>query len=573
MRHARSLLGFLAVLVVAVVVTWSRCASSATAEPAPDRAVVRLVVLVSIDQFPHEYLDRMREGFEPDGIFLRMLRGGAAFTNCRHNHAFTFTGPGHSVMLTGAAPALSGIVGNDWFDRNRGQSVNCVEDPASPLVGAPTSRPAAGRSPRNQLVPTVGDVLKLHTAGRARVYGVSVKDRAAILTAGDLADAAYWFDTASGRWVTSRHYREALPEYLESLNASGAAGRYAGRRWELLYEAERYHQYRPDDSPHEWEAEPFGRAFPHALPEQAGKEYYSQLRSTPFANELTLEVARLLVEQEELGKDDVPDLLIVGLSANDYVGHSFGPYSLETQDMTYRTDRALGEFTDFLNEQIGEQWSLIISSDHGIAPVPEYAAEVGLPAVRDPLGDLKALAESIEKALRDQFGVPSGAQRYVQHVAAEQVYLNRHLPELEADRFAAAQRRVRDLLLEHEAVAAAFTREQLLAAAQPAGAPDDLLGQFALTFHPSRSGDVLFALRPYTIQTQQLRTTHGSPWQYDRHVVLLLSGPGIRPGIYPVPVSPAQIAPTVAGLLGIDNPPACMVEPLHEAMQRPVSTD
>ncbi|MBI3466460.1 MAG: alkaline phosphatase family protein [Planctomycetes bacterium] len=535
---------------------------------AKPRTPPRLVVVVAIDQFPEEYLKRHDAGFSPTGVFRRLLAHGAHFTNCRHQQALTFTGPGHSVLLTGAYPNTTGVIDNSWFDRTAGRMVNCVEDTEAPLVGAAGASPNDGRSPRNQLVPTVGDELKLTSAGRACVFGVSFKDRAAILMAGYLADGVFWFDAASGNWITSRYYAEQLPAYVQEINAGQAAEAYAGKSWELRYPPERYVAYRPDDSPFEQDLPPLGRNFPHPLPPQADSTYYKVLASTPFANDLTLLLTRTLVEKEQLGQDEVPDMLFLGLSANDYVGHAFGPYSLEVQDVTYRTDAALGEFAAFLDQKVGENWVLVVSSDHGIAPIPEYAAQRGLPAAREPLGDLAALRKTLEEAVQAELGPAAGGKDYVQYVGEESVYLDTRLAELRGERYRVAQRVLRDRLLEHPAVAACFTREELLTTPAQANASDnaDLARRFALTFHPRRSGDVLFALRPYQMQTRQFATTHGSPWEYDRHVVLLLAGPGIRAGGFDTPVSPAQIAPTVSHLLGIRDPAGCAVSPLADAL-------
>lgn len=541
-----------------LAVTWLLAVADARAAEPP-----RLVVVVSIDQFPHDYLVRMRDGFSPtDGLFLELLDRGAVFTNCHHAHAMTYTAPGHSVMLTGAYPSSSGIIDNDWFDRRSGKSVYCVADDSAPLVGAVDA--GEGISPRNLGVDTVGDVLKLATGGSAKVFGVALKDRGAVLMAGHLADAAFWFDAASGNWVTSTYYRRDLPGYLRVYNESGAARQYAAQTWELLLPEKRYHLPYPDDSPFETNVAPLGRAFPHRLPDAADKNYYRAMPTSPFGNEMTLAVARLVVQHEQLGRHELPDLLCVSLSSNDYVGHAYGPHSLEVQDMTFRTDRQLRAFARFIEEHLaGSPWVLAITSDHGVGPVPEYARQLGLPAARNPLGDLKALGERLEALLSGHFGSLAQNKRYVQRMEDRMVYLTRELPELAGNRLLEAQRLVRDALLAEPAVTAAYTREHLLA-----GVDATPLGRsFSLAFHPGRSGDVLFATAPYTI-SGSAAATHGSPWQYDTHVALLIHGHGVRGGHVDRRVSPAHLAPTVARLLGINPPAGCAVEPLREAISQ-----
>lgn len=510
----------------------------------------RLAVVISIDQFCYEYLVRMRHGFSPtEGAFLRLCDEGANFVNCHHGHAFTVTAPGHSVMLTGAFPGANGIIDNAWFDRVSGKEVYCVDDATYPLIGAASEK--GGISPRSLLVGTLGDVMKLNNP-EARVVGLALKDRAGVLMAGHLADAAYWFDSASGNWVTSTYYADELPGYMRTLNESDAAEQFAGQEWSLLHATEMYRRYPKHP----------GDGFPYTMPDKPTGGYFKRITVSPFGNELTLAAARVVVTYEKLGKDEVTDLLCINLSSNDYVGHAYGPHSLEVQDITFRTDRQLEAFFRFLNSEIGAgQWTVAITADHGVAPVPEFATDVGLPAGRDRMGDTKATAEKIEGALRQALGTPADGGRYVQAVDNQSVYLDRDLPELLGERAVVAQRVVRDLLLRNPIVAAAYTREELLAGGQTSG-----IGlQFQRAFNPARSGDVLFALAPYQVSGDS-KANHGSPWKYDTHVPLLLWGAGIRPGKHTHLVTPAQLAPTLARLLQVEPPDACSVEALEEAL-------
>jgi predicted AlkP superfamily pyrophosphatase or phosphodiesterase len=526
--------------------------------------VPRLIVVVSVDQLCEDYLLRFADNFSADGMMRRIAAEGAHYRECHHRHAFTVTAPGHSVQLTGAYPQTNGIVGNDWFDRESGKGVYCVADPEVQVLGTTSDR---GMSPKNLLVETVGDALKLKTAGRSKVFGVAIKDRAAILMTGHHADGAYWME--NNVWVTSTYYRQDLPGYLRNLNDAQVVERYRGKSWELSLPREKYHNQGPDENDWENPPEGFTSAFPHKLfaaGESTPYKYAEQVLRTPFGNELTLEAAREIVTQEALGTDEFPDLLCINFSSNDYVGHAFGPHSLEAEDMTYQTDRQLGEFLRWLDEKVGVgNWTFALTADHAVAPIVEYARRFRLPAQRNPLGSLSAVKDKLEARLRSQLEVPMGGKQLVQKVEDNQVYLQHDHPAFAENdphgKFALAQQIVRDWLLDQPYVAAARTREELATPGE-----EKLSQQLARTFHPRRSGDVLYVLAPYCVPGSK-GTTHGSPWNYDTHVPMLLLGRGIGRGTHGRPVSPANLAATVARLVGCDRPAACVEDELHEALR------
>lgn len=577
MRFANSITIFLAALAL----VWSTAPAFAAERP-------RLVVVVSVDQLCYEYLVRFRGGFAADGLFLRVEKEGASFVNCHHRHAFTVTAPGHAVQLSGAYPDTNGIIGNSWFDRATGKTVYCVFDPEEEFVGAPPpdkTPPApvpdpktaetkekeeeepTGISPRNLQVDTVGGVLKLATGGKAKVFGVALKDRASVLMTGHQADAAFWFHGKSGRWVTSTYYAKELPGYMRAINEGDSLTQHAGREWKLLLDQAAYQHYYADDYPDERDPEGLGKAFPHKFALSGDPKLPKQVLNSPFGNDATLYAAGQVLVHEELGQDDVPDILAINLSSNDYVGHAFGPHSLEVQDITYRTDRQLGEFMRFVEKQLaGKPWVLALTSDHGVAPLVQYAKDRGLPAARNPLGDLKVLQAKLEAHLRSELKARETDKTdkpLVQKLSETQVYLQQDHPVFAGDQFALAQRMTRDFMLREPAVVAAVTREQLLAG----GGEGKLNAQFRRAFHPRRSGDVLFVMAPYTVPGTT-GTTHGSPWQYDTHVPLLLLGPSIKPGRYDRPTSPAALAATLSRILQIEPPAAAVEEPLVEAIKQ-----
>lgn len=538
----------------------------------------RLLVVVSVDQFCQDYLIRFQDNFPTgpgESFFLQVLNQGAWYPHCHHKHAFTITAPGHAVQLTGAYPNINGVIENDWFDRTTGKVRYCVSDPTVEIIGVAAGRPM---SPRVLLADTVGDRLKLANSS-SKVFGVAIKDRAAILMSGHRADGAFWME--KNQWVTSTYYRNDLPGYLRNLNEGKAIEQYRGQTWDLLLAKEKYHnRHWPDDSVHENPPTGWTAAFPHVVAkagELTADKFGDHVLFSPFGNDYTLLAAREIIESEKLGADDVPDLLTINFSSNDYVGHAFGPQSLEVEDMTYRTDRQLAGFVKYLDAQVGPgNWTLALTADHGVAPIPELVAEqlsVGeqaLPAKRNPIGDIKVVKETLEALLRKELKVKelldSKTKNVIHDMDSNQVYLYYDHPNLKSNHFVQARQLVREWLLKQPYVAAAATREELLG-----GGDHRLLAQMRLSFNPARSGDVLFCYVPYSIPgasatAKPKGTTHGSPYHYDTHVPLLLLGAGIAPGKYEQRISPAFLAPTASRLLGVDSPGACQEEPLTEAL-------
>ena len=529
-----------------------------------------LVVVVSVDQWRYEYFERFTGNLPENGIVARIRSHGLSFDNCYHQHAFTFTGPGHSVLMTGAYPERSGIIDNNWYDRAAGKPVYCVSDADAQIIG--TTAEEKPVSPRRLLVDTVGDQLKMASSFRSKVFGVAIKDRAAILMAGRLADAAYWM-SSDGKWITSNHYSESIPGYLRNLNEEKAAFQYAGKAWEPLLAPERYSHSSPETSEHERPLFEMTKDFPHVMPAADDENYIKHVACSPFGNDATLLAARTIVENEQLGVDEHTDVLAINLSSTDYVGHSFGPYSKEVEDMTCRTDRQLGEFAEFLDRQVGDRsWLLFLTADHGVAPIPERAAEWGLRAKRNPFGEsddngnFEEERQRLEGALRSAMGITVGTEQMVQAVVSNQVFLNPQHPALQGANAELARRITRNQLAKNTYVAHATTREQLLQDCSG----NEMLHMLQRSFHARRSGDVLFVLKPYSF-SGSAAATHGSPWTYDRHVPLMIVGNGIKltSSSHSQPqVSPAQISPTIARLLQIEAPSACAETPLDLTIQR-----
>ncbi len=523
----------------------------------------RLVVVISIDQMRADYLDRFRPQFGPGGFNL-LLEQGANFADAHYRHAITKTGPGHATMLTGVHANLHGIIGNEWLLREWPalEQVNCVEDRAAPLVGllpqtvrspGGVVESKAGRSPRHLLASTVGDQLKLRYGARAKVFGVADKDRAAILMAGKLADGAYW--TESGRVVTSTYYRPQLPDYFTALNAEQRVEKMFGREWTRLLDPKIYEAVQgPDEAAGEYEGIGLTRIFPKRLDggqKTIGKDYYEAFDDMPWDNDLVADMARELVVHEQLGAaDDAPDLLAIGFSQTDRIGHAYGPDSHEVMDSFLRLDRTLAELFHFLDEKVGLQHCVIVlTADHGAAPMPERIQATGrdLATGRVKGADLDAL---VVAALDARFGPLANDERW-----AARDGLGYHLnpAALAQKQLAAAvvEAAVREALLAAPGIATAYTRTRLL---DPA--PLDAIGEAVrLSFYAPRSPDVIAVLKPYFIDRAANGTTHGTPYDYDNHVPLLWWGAGIKAGVHTERVGMDDLAPTLAHLLHLPAPP------------------
>jgi hypothetical protein len=519
-----------------------------------------LVVVISIDQFRADYLERFRGHFGPGGFRL-LMEQGAYFVDCHHRHSLTKTGPGHAVMLTGVHADLNGIIGNDWVDRTTFERVSCVGDDSVQPVGLPPA-PVADlpgpdsaslpRSPKNLLVSTVGDELKVARGGKPKVIGIAEKHRAAILMSGKLADAAYFMER--GRMITSTYYMAELPAWVREWNAAGKADAYFGRVWDRLLPAAAYESQGPDDAPGEDDkAGALGRTFPKKIVGRdggPGLAFYSALQNTPFGNEVVADFAQTAIEQENLGgRPGITDVLCLGFSANDHAGHLYGPDSHEVMDMTVRTDRVLEQFFQFLDRRVGlEKCLIVLTADHGIAPMPEtiHAIRPAIPAGR--IDGAKLLA-ACEAALNGKFGKLAEPGRWLVRDDASFLIIPAALQEkhLAAGTVQAA---VRDALREIDFVSAAYTRDQL-----ERGDVNDGPGrQMLRSFHRARSGDVLYQAKPYYF-SRATGSNHGTSYHYDTHVPLLWYGAGVKPGFYPARVGVDDLAPTLARLLGLGAPP------------------
>ena len=541
-------------------------ASTSVSRAKPTRP--RLVLLIAIDQFRYDYLERFGDLFAENGI-RRLLREGASWSDANYDHVPTETAPGHATMLTGAWPSETGIIANDWYDRAEGKRVNNVGDDTVRALGGGDAEVAS--SPRNLLCSTLGDELKLATNNRSRVVGVSLKNRAAILPAGRMADAAYWLSTQTGEFISSTYYFERLPDWVARFNAQKPSDKFFGAKWERLLPAAEYERRAgPDDAPWERGDGKLSYTFPHVITgglSKPGPEFYDALAYSPFTNDVLLDFAEQALTNERLGEDNDTDVLTVSFSANDIVGHRYGPYSQEVMDVTLRVDRQIARLLDFVDARVGLRNTVVaFTADHGVAPSPPHAASVRLPGSYVKVSEVMT---AVRNRLRVRFGKSSERDTtadYVQTYSNGQIYFNRSALERDGVQLEEAEVVAGEAALTIPGVARYFTRTQLLNNSVSQG--DAVARRVLHGYNARRSGDVVLISEPFRYLADYVAVaTHGTPYSYDTHVPLVIMGGGVAHGLYRQPASPADIAPTLAALLAVQSPSSATGRVLAEALK------
>jgi predicted AlkP superfamily pyrophosphatase or phosphodiesterase len=532
LRPAAALVVIASMFLAAIVSPIPSSASAYNGHP-------RLIVVIVIDQFRGDYLERYRDEFGDAG-FRFLLDRGAYFPNCNYNYANTRTAPGHSTLFTGAYSNGHGIVSNEWWDAKKKRMVTSVEDDDTKLVGLPDAagEKKAGASPHNLLADTLGDEMKLATGGKSRVFAISLKDRASVLPGGFSADSAYWIDPQSGVWITSTYYRDQLPPWVQDFNAHRIA-KYWDRDWLDAQGAKlrsTAHRKSKDGS-------------------DAG--FYEVVGPTRYANEYELDFAKDLIVYENVGRGPATDLLSISLSANDILGHQAGPDSPEMHQMALDLDHDLAAFFDFLGHQIGlaDVW-IAVSADHGVSALPDFARKLRIPA-----GNLDTA--KIEKQINDAM-----AAKFSPGHPATYMKLDYPLAWLDPDVFIAAHVRERDAeIAVGEELKQAGLRDYYTKSQMAAGeAPNTPLGRKYLnSYSPEGSWYVMGVPNIYTVGPGR-GTDHTSPYNYDTHVPLIFYGIPFQPGTYRASVETVDLAPTLASLLGINAPTHSIGRVLTEAI-------
>lgn len=517
----------------------------------PHSGSPKLVVGIIVDQMRYDYLYRFQNRYRDHGL-KRMLHEGISMENHHFSYMPTYTGPGHASIYTGTTPAVHGIIANDFYDKVNQQFMYCVQDDSVDVLGADQDKEK--RSPKNLLVNTLGDQMKLHFPG-SKVISVSIKDRAAILPGGHMADGAYWFNSEEGKFVTTSYYVDRMPDWMEAFNAKGYPDKYLSTPWNTMYPLETYSHSNPDNSPYERSlkkgADP---VFPYDLPSIKEESGYGVLKYTPYGNDLVAEAAMVAIDAENLGADEVPDLLAVSFSSTDYVGHAFGTHSVELEDTYLRFDSTLAVFFSFLDSKVGKgNYLAFLTADHGVAMVPQELIDHGIPV---GYYDEEGLEQSVKALLEAKFGGSdlllsySNNQFFFDHDLAKSLGLDLH----------EIMHPVMHHVMQFDGVYSVLSRKDLM----HKSFPEKINRQVQKGWNPRRSGDIAVVWQPGWITKSygQKGTTHGSPWSYDTHVPMLFMGWGIGRGKFADCSHAEDIVPTVSVLLGIEPPIGATGEPI-----------
>lgn len=521
---------------------------SQTTKPIAPNARPKLVVGIVVDQMRWDFLYRYYDRYSKGG-FKRLMNDGFNCENTFIPYTPTVTAAGHTCIYTGSVPAIHGMVGNGWYDYTEKREMYCSEDKSVQSVG--TTNDNGKMSPKNMLTTTICDELKLATNFRSKVIGISIKDRGAILPAGHSADAAYWYDSKTGRFISSTYYMNELPKWTQDFNASNKINAYYEKNWNTLYPIKSYLQ--SDADTNNYESFVFGddqKQFPYDLKRFIDKKDFGKIRSTPYGNTLTFDFAKAALINEQLGKDSITDILAVSFSSPDYIGHAFGPNSIEIEDTYLRLDKELEEFLLFLDKQVGKNnYTIFLSADHGVAHIPGFLEKHKLPNG----GVVGSESEKkLNAFLKEKYSVDSlclGNSNY-------QFYLNHTLIEEKELDYDDIVKNTISFLQKIDGVDRALEYADL----QEAMLPKAMKEQFINGYYPSRCGDVLVILKPGYIDDEYggKGTTHGIWNPYDAHIPLLFYGNGIAKGKAYEKTYMTDIAPTLASLLHIQMPSGCI---------------
>ncbi len=508
----------------------------------------KLVVGLMVDQMRWDFMYRYAERYRAGG-FKRMLQEGFTCENAMIPYAQTVTAAGHSCVYTGSVPAINGIVGNDWFDRSKGDYVYCVEDKSVSIIGgSPASEPM---SPKNLFTTTISDELRLATNFRSKVVGVAIKDRGAILPAGH-SGQAYWYDPKSGNFVSSTYYHAELPTWVNAFNARKIPDSLYAKDWNTLYPIETYVQSDRDNVAYEGRyAHEQSPVFPHKLSGLVGANY-GTISSTPHGNTMTLAFGKSAIEAEALGKDDITDLLAISLSSPDYAGHQFGPNSIEVEDMYLRLDAELETFFNYLDKEIGKgEWLFFLTADHGVAHVPGFLKKNKIPA-----GTMSNSLEGLNKSIESTFKVAnaimaeSNYQLFFNYAAISAAKKNLDdiiqytITELEKDSAILMALHIKNLANEN--------------------LPAEVKNRFINGMNKKLAGDIALVLKPGYFFGARTGTTHGAWYPYDAHIPMVFMGWGVKHGQTNRPTYMTDIAPTISALLKIQMPNGTIGNPIVE---------
>jgi predicted AlkP superfamily pyrophosphatase or phosphodiesterase len=513
----------------------------------------KLVVGIVVDQMKMEYLYRFSDDYSANG-FKRLMGKGFSFYNMNYNYVPTFTAPGHSSIYTGTTPATHGIMGNDWFIRSTGKSMYCTDDASVKTLLEGTEKEGA-MSPKNLLSTTITDELRMATNFKGKVIGLSIKDRGAILPAGHFANWAFWY-TKSGAFISSSFYGDKLPNWVSAYNNEKTYMKYIEKGWSLLRPIDTYNESLPDDNPYEGNLDKNTKSvFPYDLNKIYKENGLEVIKTTPFGNDILADFAMRAIDKEELGKDDITDFLTVSFSSPDYVGHTFGPRSMEMQDTYLRLDLTIATFLEYLDTTVGkDNYLVFLTADHAAAENPIYMKDHKYNITNVPGKDI---VKSMEKFSTDTFGV-----NLVLNYSNFNLYLNQVLIKEKGLELLKVKQSFKDFLMTQDQVKRVYTQEDILAAT----GEDYYLNFIFKGYDPQQNGDIVVLNKTGYVEYQETGTTHGTPNSYDTNVPLLFYGWHVPQGESYKKEYITEIAPTLSKMLKIPFPNGTESEVLEELL-------
>ncbi|AFK03907.1 type I phosphodiesterase/nucleotide pyrophosphatase [Emticicia oligotrophica DSM 17448] len=513
----------------------------------------KLVLGIMVDQMRYDYLYRYYDKYT-EGGFKRLMNEGF---NCKNNHyhyANTITGPGHAAVYTGSVPAVNGIIGNEWYDPLANRSVYVAEDTTVKAVGTEASAVEGKRSPVNMHTTTITDQLKIATEFRSKVIGIAIKDRGGILPAGHSADAAYWFDAKSGNWISSTYYMNELPKWVQDFNAQKWPDKLIAQKWTTLLPIKEYTESEEDDQEYEnvlsGEKSP---VFPHSLAN------ISALLTSAYGNTLTKEMTLATLKNEKMGQSKETDFLCVSFSTPDYVGHATGTHSIEIEDTYLRLDRDIAEVLKNLDMTLGKgNYTVFLTADHGVADVAGFLKKHKIPS------GIVELSKEINY-LNGEMVAKFGEGKWIKAQDNYQLYLDKDLMKKKNVSMAQVYELVKEkMLILGSSVYQVVNMHDIASAT----IPPYYKPLIENVYNPKRSGDIMILFEPAWYSGYKKGTTHGTMWQYDRHVPLLWYGWGVQQGETVEQTYIADISATLAAMLNILEPNGCVGQPIKEVIKK-----
>ena len=544
-----SFLNSISKLLVVFLFIFSQCLLSQNNSSVKPKLVVGIVV----DQMRNDYIYRYWDRFGKGG-FKRLINDGFYFKNAHYNYIPTYTGPGHSSIYTGTTPRTHAIIANDWHIKSSAISNYCVSDTGVKSIGCTNKN--GKMSPKNQLSSTIGDELKISTNQIGKVFSIALKDRSSILPAGHAANAAFWYDEITGNFISSSWYIKELPSWVNQFNNKNFPKVYLTKGWQTLYSISSYSNSLADNN--NYEASPIKKAaitFPYNYKDFIEKNDFSIIKSNPYGNTITKDLAISCLINESLGKDNIPDLLCISFSSPDYIGHYYGPRSIEAEDIYLRLDKDIEDLLNTLDEQVGKNnYTIFLTADHGGADVPNHLIDSKIPAgyIKE-----KYLVTEIKKFFQSSFGDSS----IFENNSNEQIFLDaRKINQLNL-KTAEVESKLADFLITINGISEAFTSSTLKTQCFYKNDYPTLLQN---GYNHKLSGNVCYIYNPAWMDYSEKGTTHGAGYNYDTHVPIIFYGNGIKKGNYFQYVSITQIAPTICELLQINQTNGCISDPLNE---------